>query len=308
LARHTSRTSTTLAPPSVMTEQTKRSPSASLRHFPLNPEAREFQPGTSSFVPAKEFAPTPNGVPSTEQYLQLSIPVPTPTKELAESLGGLATPPGQGGLHTPQGRDSRPSISRATSNVSGVSSWRDGRSRTSTNTPTAMPDKPGPQKPIHTCSICWICVSGRFYLCPACGHVAHFDCMDDEIGMDDGECVVGCGCGCGLEDNDERSRMEAYLEEVRAAHAAGITWEEGDEWLQMAPHSEPATPGLYAESLYGDFMTGGASKMAGHGEEKRRERLTGRSTANASPTPSKDKKKKSKAKKKKVRASGLSYY
>ena len=102
--------------------------------------------------------------------------------------------------------------------------------------------------------------------------------------------------------------MEAYLEEVRAAHAAGITWEEGDEWLQMAPHSEPATPGLYAESLYGDFMTGGASKMAGHGEEKRRERLTGRSTANASPTPSKDKKKKSKAKKKKVRASGLSYY
>ena len=125
------------------------------------------------------------------------------------------------------------------------------------------------------------------------------DCMDDESGMDDGECVVGCGCGCGLEDDDERSRMEAYIEGVRAANAAGIAWEEGSEWLP----SGTTTPALYAESAYGDFMTGGVSKMAGTGEEKRKERLGGRSNV-VSPAPTKTKKKG----KKKVRASGLSYY
>jgi hypothetical protein len=125
------------------------------------------------------------------------------------------------------------------------------------------------------------------------------DCMDDEIGMDDGECVVGCGCGCGLENDDERSRMEAYIEEVRAANAAGIVWEEGSEWLP----SGTTTPALYAESAYGDFMTGGASKMVSNGEEKRKERSGGRSNV-VSPTPTKAKKKG----KKKMRASALSYY
>jgi len=126
------------------------------------------------------------------------------------------------------------------------------------------------------------------------------DCMDDEISMEDGECVVGCGCGCGLENDDERSRMEAYIEGVRAAQAAGIAWEEGSEWLP----SGTTTPALYAESAYGDFMTGGASKMAGMngGDGKRKERLGGRSNV-VSPTPAKKKKGK-----KKVRASGLSYY
>lgn len=100
--------------------------------------------------------------------------------------------------------------------------------------------------------------------------------------------------------------MEAYIDEVRAANAAGIAWDEGSEWMQMAAYSQPATPGVYADSIYGDFMTGGASKMM-QGDEKRKERLPGRSTANTSPTPSKDRKKKNKAKKK-VRASGLSYY
>jgi hypothetical protein len=129
--------------------------------------------------------------------------------------------------------------------------------------------------------------------------------MDDELGMDDGDCVVGCGCGCGLEDDDERSRMEAYIEGVRAANAAGIAWDEGNEW----PQSGLTTPALYAESAYGDFMTGGVSKMAGSGEERKKVLLAARATA-VSPTPtstttSTTKKKKGK---KNSRASGLSYY
>ena len=131
------------------------------------------------------------------------------------------------------------------------------------------------------------------------------DCMDDELGMDDGECVVGCGCGCGLEDDDERSRMEAYIEGVRAAQAAGTAWEEGSVWLP----SGTTTPALYPESVYGDFMTGGASKMAGTtsaGEEKKKERGAGGGGRRdvVSPTPTKAKKKG----KTTPRASGLSYY
>ena len=123
--------------------------------------------------------------------------------------------------------------------------------------------------------------------------------MDEEIGADDGDCVVGCGCGCGLEDDDDRSRMEAFIEGVRAATAAGIAWEEGMEWQ----HSGASTPAMYSESAYGEFMTGGLSKVAGSGDEKRRDRLGGRSAV-VSPTPTKTKKKG----KKKARASALSYY
>ncbi|KAI4695386.1 uncharacterized protein J4E84_002012 [Alternaria hordeiaustralica] len=296
-SRHLSRASSTLVPPTPTTSQMKRTPGASPHHFSFNPEAMEFQPGTISGGISEEGLPSFSTLIPTEQYLQLSIPVPTPTKELDESVAGLDTSPGQNRLQPPPSRASRPSLSRGTSTVSAGSSWRDGRSRTNITTTSSKPTK---TDPVYSCSICWIRVSGLFHLCPSCGHVAHMECMDDEIGMDDGECVVGCGCGCGLENDDERSRMEAYIEGVRAANAAGIAWEEGSEWFP----SGTTTPALYAESAYGDFMTGGASKMAGMngGEEKRKERLGGRSNV-VSPTPAKKKKGK-----KKVRASGLSYY
>ena len=101
--------------------------------------------------------------------------------------------------------------------------------------------------------------------------------------------------------------MEAYIDEVRAANAAGEGWEEGGEWLQMASLSQPTTPGVYAEGVYGDFMTGGASKMVGNNkDDKRREKVAGREKTNTSPAPAA--KKKDKGKVKKVRASGLSYY
>ncbi|KAI8934660.1 hypothetical protein NX059_008351 [Plenodomus lindquistii] len=302
--RHLSRASTTLDVPPMATAQMRRSPAVSLRHFSFNPEAQEFQPGSSPFLPSETFAPPPDVVISTEQYLRLSIPAPTPTKEFAESLVGLGSSPSRDKLQSQQAKNSRPSISRGTSNVSGTSSWRDGRSRAATSTiPTAKSDA---KKPVYSCGICWIRVQGRVFVCPACGHVAHFDCMDDEIGADEGECIVGCGCGCGLEDNDERSRMEAYLDDVRAANAAGqhVAWGEDGESMHM--HSQPPTPGMYENSIYSDFMTGAGSKMVDRGEEKRRERLTGRSSANTSPTPSRDRKKKKT--KKKPRASGLSYY
>ncbi|KAF1851811.1 uncharacterized protein K460DRAFT_273188 [Cucurbitaria berberidis CBS 394.84] len=305
MPRHLSRASTTLVPLSNTTGQLKRSPASSLRRFSFNPEAQEFQPSTTAVMEMEEFAPPPDVFISPEQYLQLSIPAQTPSKELDEGLAGLGTSPGQNKLHPQQGKNGRPSLSRATSIVSRTSSW--GVDHLPVTISNSAAPKPSLSEPIYSCSICWIRVSGRFYLCPACGHVAHFDCMDDELGMEDGECVVGCGCGCGLEDNDERSRMEAYIEEVRAANAAGVAWEEGGEWLQMASHSQPATPGLYAESIYSDFMTGAASKMVGGNEdEKRRERLAGRDKAN-SPTPTAKKKDKGK-KKKTTRASGLSYY
>ncbi|KNG44977.1 wd repeat-containing protein [Stemphylium lycopersici] len=300
--RHVSRASSTLVPPTPTTTQLKRLSVTSPQHFSFNPEATEFQPGTfADALPEEQVAdvPTDASVP-TEQYLRLSIPAPTPTKELDESLAGLGTSPSQSRLQPPPSRAGRPSLSRGTSNVSG-SSWRDGRSRL---TPTTAPPKSVISDPIYSCSICWIRVCGLFYLCPACGHVAHMDCMDDEVGMNDGECVVGCGCGCGLEDDDERSRMEAYIEGVRAAQAAGTAWEEGSVWLP----SGTTTPALYPESAYGDFMTGGTSKMTGAsaGEEKKKERGAGGGGRRdvVSPTPTKAKKKG----KKKPRASGLSYY
>jgi hypothetical protein len=136
--------------------------------------------------------------------------------------------------------------------------------------------------------------------------------MNDELGMDDGECVVGCGCGCGFEDDDERTRMEAYIEEVRAANAAGVAWNESGGWLQLASTSEPATPGLYAEGMYGDSMTGPLSKPGAIQDDKRRERergrVSGRASKTTSPTPTTSTMRKRKKEKKKPRASGLSYY
>jgi hypothetical protein len=301
-----SRASATLAP-LMESNQDKRTPAASLMDFSFNPEAREFQPGTATFTPAEHFVPPPDASIPTEQCLQLSIPTPTPSKELDESLGGLGASPGQGKLHPNHNRASRPSLSRGTSIVSG-SSW--GGSRLAAGASATAAAKPAETEPIYSCSICWIRVCGRVYLCPACLHVAHFDCMDDELGMDDGECVVGCGCGCGLEDDDERSRMEAYIDEVRAANAAGVAWDESGGWHQLAAASQPPTPGLYAEGV--DLMTNVASKAEGVQDDRRRERdrvrVSGRASKTTSPTPTTSTTRKKGKKSKKPRASGLSYY
>ncbi|KAF2027536.1 hypothetical protein EK21DRAFT_71664 [Setomelanomma holmii] len=303
---HLSRASSTLVPPSPRSAQPKRSPISSPKTFALNPEAQEFQPSTTATQTVETFAPMPDVFIATEQYLQLSIPVPTPSKELDESVAGLGTSPRQRSLHPNHGgRSSRPSLSRGASNVSGTSLWGPGRSPSTV--PTTTPSKPTISEPIYSCCICWIRVSGRFYLCPACLHMAHFDCMDDELGMDDGECVVGCGCGCGIEDNDERSRMEAYIDEVRAANAAGVGWDESSVWAESAP----ATPALYTDNSYGDFMTGAASKIDGGDvrRERDKERVgAGRGSKTTSPTPTTSTMRKKKEKKKKSRVSGLSYY
>ncbi|EAT85296.2 hypothetical protein SNOG_07830 [Parastagonospora nodorum SN15] len=294
-----SRASTALAPPSINGAQAKRTPAASLRNFSFNPEATEFQPGTVSFTAAETLAPPPDVFITSEQYLQLSIPTPTPSKELDESLGGLGASPGQDRLLHPRGsRQARPDLSRRTSNVSG-SSWGVGRSPSAVATTSAA--KPTEPEPIYSCSICWIRVCGRVYLCPACLHVAHFDCMDDELGMDDGECVVGCGCGCGFEDDDERTRMEAYIDGVRAANAAGVAWDESGGWLQLA-----STDDAHGDSLHESTDKSGA--VHDDKRERERERVTGRTSKTTSPTPTTSTMRKRKKEKKKPRASGLSYY
>ncbi|KAH7090463.1 hypothetical protein FB567DRAFT_437997 [Paraphoma chrysanthemicola] len=307
-SRHPSRASSTLVPPSPTSAQVKLSPAASLRNFSFNPEAQEFQPNLTAFAPTVEVAPPDILIP-TEQYLRLSIPAPTPSKEFDESIVSLGASPNHKSLHPHAPRPSRPSLSRGASNVSGTSSW--GAGRTPSIIPTTTPAKPVVSEPIYSCSICWIRVSGRFYLCPACLHMAHFDCMDDELNMDEDACVVGCGCGCGIEDNDERSRMEAYIDEVRAANAAGTAWDESSVWAA----SEPPTPGLFGEIVYGDFMTGAASKIGGGETRREREkervgvggRGTGSKTTSPTPTTSTIRKKREKGKKK-ARVSGLSYY
>lgn len=301
-SRQRSRTSTTLMPPSPAPEP--RSPAASAQQFSFNPEATSFEPGQPASTQNGETTNPTDVLIASENYLRLSIPTPTPSKEVEESVGGLGTSPGQLSLHPRQGRPSRPSLSRGTSNVSG-SSFLIG-ARAPSIVPTNTTSKLTASEPVYSCSICWIKVSGRFRLCPSCGHVAHFDCIDDELGMEEGECVVGCGCGCGFEVEDERTRMEAYIDEVRAATASGVTWEDDDAWMRSLPtNSEQATPSAFSEnSMFDGFNWGrGVSKVAGSGNDKRKDKPSGRGTP--SPTPTAAKKKKSK---KKVRASGLSYY
>ncbi|KAF2130829.1 hypothetical protein P153DRAFT_336743 [Dothidotthia symphoricarpi CBS 119687] len=303
-SRHPSKTSTLLAPPSATPGQWKRSPVASPRHFSFNPEATEFQPGTPSLMPTDET--TIGNFMTPEQYLRLSIPAPTPTNEREENITRLGAYPVQTRLLYPHNKAaSRPSLSRDTSNISVPSIWGGALSppqnKASTTTKTAS------QEPIYSCSICWIRVKGRFYLCPACGHVAHFNCMDDELEIGEDECVVGCGCGCGLEDDDERSRMEVYIEGVRAANAAGVAWQEGSGW-QMVEHTmnEHVKPELMESET---SARGRMDKDSNAQERKRRERLNGRSVANTSPGSSTKAKRKEKGKeKKKVKVSGLSYY
>ncbi len=297
-SRHLSRASSTLIPP-LMT-RSYYSPGASPRHFSFNPEATEFRPGigmTTNTGPG-QFTDVSTSI---EQYLRISMPVVMPA-EIDESLAGMGVSSGHNRLLAPQGKPSRPSLSRDNSNVSGTSSWGGERPTVKTTSQT----KAAKADPVYSCSICWIRVAGRFYLCPTCGHVTHFDCMDDGLGMEDGDCVVGCGCGCGLEFDDPRSRMEQYLEEVRAANAAGMGWEEGSEWLHMVSDSQPETPEVHLESMFGDFMTGGASKMAvtnGDDNKRKKEKVGDRS----SPTVGGKKREKGKGKRR-VQASALSYY
>lgn len=212
----------TLAPPAATAAQFKRSPIASPRHFALNPEAVEFKPSSSFMLLDEVPAPPADVFIPAEQYLRLSIPTPAPSND------PFTDGAGESKLSPYTHLRPRPSLSRATSNISGHSA----SSRLQDT--TASSPKKGKSEPIYSCSICWIRVSGRFYLCPACGHVAHFDCMDDELGMDEGECVVGCGCGCGFEDDYEHGSIVEYVEGVRG-------WEERGGWLPEVEFEEEAS-------------------------------------------------------------------
>lgn len=222
-----SRTSTLAPPPTFPTF--RRSPAQSPRHFSFNPEATEFRPGASFDSSSDIPAPPPDVFVSSEQYLRLSIP--TATKEYDDlnpiAFDGAA----DSKLLKPQTELSR--------NASRTSSMGQGK------------DKKGP---IYSCSICWIRVSGRFFLCPSCGHVAHFDCMgldtdriDEGLGLgmawEEGECVVGCGCGCGFEDEEQRD------------HGWREAWDERGGWLPI--EHEDAVNGIEeyrSEGGYGDGL------------------------------------------------------
>ncbi|KAJ4356327.1 uncharacterized protein N0V89_004359 [Didymosphaeria variabile] len=273
-SRMTSRTlsrSSTLAPGLTLPQQFRRSPLPSPRGFSFNPEALEFKPGTS-FQPVSEVpAPPADVFTASEQYLRLSIPTPA-----TEAQDPFNLPLGGSKLSPYAHKASRPSLSRGTSNVSG---------RSSLNVPTNTansPTKKNQNEPIYSCSICWIRVSGRFYLCPACGHVAHFDCLANDEGFDEGECVVGCGCGCGFETSRERSRIEEFLDGVRS-------WEERGGWLPEIEFDEDAAStrayrpyeANYEEEIHRWAKEEkGRKKEGGKGEKakgKRKARLTGKS-------------------------------
>jgi hypothetical protein len=139
-------------------------------------------------------------------------------------------------------------------------------------------------EPIYTCSICWIRVSGRFFLCPSCGHVAHFDCMDtgttpnSDEGVhlathirDEGDCVVGCGCGCGFDDDEQPTQHELELRrtasrrtprDARDKNSAQEVddyfrrWEERGGWGLQDVHEDvaPEAPSGFEEA-YGHLGT-----------------------------------------------------
>jgi hypothetical protein len=272
-SRMTSRTLSrisTLAPGVTIPAQFRRSPLSSPRGFSFNPEAIEFKPGTSFLSVNEVPAPPPDVFMASEQYLRLSIPTPT-----VEAQNPFNLPIGDSRLSPYAHKSSRPSISRGTSNVSG---------RSSLNIPTHdenPPSKKGQSEPIYSCSICWIRVSGRFYLCPACGHVAHFDCMANHEGFDEGECTVGCGCGCGLETFQEKSRINDFFYGTR-------NWGDRGGWLPEIEFDEDASTRAYRpyEASYEDEMKSwrkeekGRKKEGGKGEKakgKRKARLTGKS-------------------------------
>ncbi|ORY18794.1 hypothetical protein BCR34DRAFT_596012 [Clohesyomyces aquaticus] len=233
-----SRTSTLAPPPGY--PRPRGSQPASPRHFWLNPEAAEFRPGNTP-PPFEPDMPLPPDVflPS-EQYLRLSIPEPVDKdRDVGEGNGlpGLSID-GAGGTKMSQAHANthlrKPGFNRTTSNVSNVS-----------NMTAASKDRR--TEVVYSCSICWIRVSGRFYLCPGCGHVAHFECIPTPSSssnphshshsnanrhsastealwdLEIGECVVGCGCGCGLEDFEDVSEEDG----MRAG------WDERGGWMPV---------------------------------------------------------------------------
>ncbi|KAF2737551.1 hypothetical protein EJ04DRAFT_510212 [Polyplosphaeria fusca] len=238
---HMSRTSTLIPPP--MTPNFRRSPAASPRHFSFNPEAAPFTPGSllTSDIPA----PIPEVLVSNEQYLRLSIPA-TSTTTNEKSVQTLFDNTTDVVKLKP-----RPSISRTHSELS--------RKSISGGAPASLPTATQKKKDqMYSCSICWLRVSGRFYICPACGHVAHFECMDEapgesDEGFMDGEsedCVVGCGCGCGFEEGE--SEMELF-ERLKG-------WNEKGGWL---PDVEEDEVGRWVEGVEEKKGRGRAEKGRG---------------------------------------------
>ncbi|KAF2263463.1 hypothetical protein CC78DRAFT_581556 [Lojkania enalia] len=222
-----SRTSTLGPPP---TNFLRRSPSASPRHFSFNPEALEFTPG-ASFMPEIP-APPPDVFIPSEQYLRLGIP--GLDNALGESNGLSGNSMGFDGMN--DRLKPRPGMSRSASELSrrsfgGVAAKK--------------------KEPLYSCSICWLRVSGRFYLCPACGHVAHFDCMPAESDQDESffakvvnNCIVGCGCGCEFED-----------EEGEVGEILKGGWDERGGWLpEIEVEDSPKANAVGYEGGYGNGM------------------------------------------------------
>lgn len=264
-SRMTFQTST-LAPPGVASREFRRSPLSSPRAFSFNPEALEFRPGSEFPTDNETIAPPPDVFMSSEQYLRLSIPTPTaePTHDPFNlPLGDTKLTP----AFTHPQKSSRPSLSRGTSNISGRSSIN--------AVSSTAPTKRSQTETVYTCTICWVRVSGRFFLCPSCGHVAHFNCMSNDEGFDEGECVVGCGCGCGFETSRERTRIEEFLEGVRE-HGGWPPEIEFDEDASTKAERAYQPP----ESDYEVWRKDGKKNPEGKKTDKkgkRKARLTGKS-------------------------------
>ncbi|KAH7116850.1 hypothetical protein B0J11DRAFT_537697 [Dendryphion nanum] len=126
-------------------------------------------------------------------------------------------------ISTPSYSSAYPS-STATPNISGAPS----PSHISHSASAAAAKRDAGKETVHACSICWIRVQGRFFLCPRCGHVAHFGCLDtggegegDGHRVEEDECVVGCGCGCGFESQSEEEIWDGEDEK------AGLRFKDG---------------------------------------------------------------------------------
>ncbi|KAF2116739.1 hypothetical protein BDV96DRAFT_490919 [Lophiotrema nucula] len=245
-----SRTST-LVPPE-KASFFRKSPAHSPRYFSFNPEATEFTPSSLTSPELGAVQPALD-VFSSERHLQLSFPTPVPT---IEEPGDIVTAAAKGFDTLDSGKlKPRPSISRTHSDVS----------RRSIGDTNAIQKK---QNSIYTCSICWLRVLGRVYLCPSCRHVAHFDCIPDPssslaFGIEDGDCVVGCGCGCGLE--QEQDGMDP-IDKFRA-------WEEKGGWLPEGEEDGDGSnlPTPYGfEGGYGDGIGNWMEKVERRSEEKRK--------------------------------------
>jgi hypothetical protein len=97
--------------------------------------------------------------------------------------------------------------------------------------------------------------------------------MDGEIGVESGECVVGCGCGCGFDSDGERDRIEEFIE--------GVRWEERGGWLPEVEFDEDASTkssmALDADAERRrrriDAVVG--MKKAGKGKPKKKARVSG---------------------------------